>query len=587
MRGMGRRLSLTSFALTSFCALALTSCGTEPEGGVAFSLDDPQGILDTVVLDPAELRIVIFPEASVPPCDSATGRLSPTALRPLPEPSTVRDAAFPESVVDVTIPLTTLTGQSHSVPAGRYTILVRGRGEDTVTFELDQVIASGCVTDTIAAGGTKGVTITMREVTGTGTCGNSTVSPDEQCDDGNTNPGDGCSPTCQTEAFRVNLTDTNAVQQAASVAWGAGTGDAGRSVVAWQTDNSSVGLGMRFLSDRGNTLPLPLDRDLVADTRAGAKLDVAVAVGGGSVLLAYRNAYPNDASSDVRVRAFSLVAPTEGGTALTEATLATETGDGLTAGPASAGRQAAPAVAVLGDGTGLVVFENPTPASGLSGRIYEPGARAGAPAGPFELGAGSTGGRSPVVTAAGAGFVAAYLAGGSVFAQPISATGTAGAPVTIASTSTSGDAPLAIGALRSCGATGPCALIAWESGTGISGAVVGADGALIGATFDIASGAATGPSVAGGTDRFVITWTATDGVYARIFGTNGAPALNRERTTPRTDHAFLVGPSGSAASVSAGGAPSLFTPTTNYYLVVWNDPTVDPAGNIGGRLIPF
>lgn len=32
-------------------------------------------------------------------------------------------------------------------------------------------------------------------------CGNGTVETDEQCDDGNTNSGDGCSSTCQTEAL--------------------------------------------------------------------------------------------------------------------------------------------------------------------------------------------------------------------------------------------------------------------------------------------------------------------------------------------------------------------------------------------------
>ena len=35
--------------------------------------------------------------------------------------------------------------------------------------------------------------------TPTATCGNGSVESGETCDDGNTNPGDGCSATCQTE----------------------------------------------------------------------------------------------------------------------------------------------------------------------------------------------------------------------------------------------------------------------------------------------------------------------------------------------------------------------------------------------------
>src|SRR5471032_871374 len=44
------------------------------------------------------------------------------------------------------------------------------------------------------------------------TCGNGVVDPGEACDDGNTNNGDGCSSTCQTENIatpRVALTVDN------------------------------------------------------------------------------------------------------------------------------------------------------------------------------------------------------------------------------------------------------------------------------------------------------------------------------------------------------------------------------------------
>lgn len=574
MRAMERRFSPLRLACTVLAALGLMSCTDEPTSGVAFSLDDPLGILDPpdgVVLMPAELRLVIFPETS---CDPATGRLTP-------EPDTTEGAPFADAVVDVIIPLTTLTGQSFPVPAGTYTILVRGRGVDRVTTEPDQVIASGCATDSVTAGGTKGITITLREVTGMGTCGNSTVSPDEQCDDGNTADGDGCSASCRTEAFPINIADVIAVQQAAGVAWGAGAGDTGRAIVAWQTDTSSIGLGMRFLGDTGGTLPAPFDRDLRADNLPGTQLDVAVAVGGGRVLLAYQDVFRAD-TIDVRVRSFRIDAPTEGGTALTNGTIATEAAPATTASAASTGTQAAPAVAVQADGNGIVVFENPLSATGISGRIYAPTATVGSGASAFDLGAGSTGATSPVVAATSTGFLVAYLAGASVLVQAVDAAGTASAPVALGTRTAGGTAPLAIGSLTTCAATGPCALVAWEdaaSATGIDGAVIQEDGTEIGSTHPLATSGATGPTVSGGdTSQFVVAWTGADGVHARVFDTGGMPALNHER--PQTSDAFLVAPGGSAPSVSAGGR-------THAYLVVWNDPAQDPSGGVRGRTIPF
>ncbi len=570
---MERRLLSLRFAVM-LCALVLTSCSTEPVGDVTMSLD-PAGIFDDgLVLSPAELRIVIFPETS---CDTATGRLTP-------EPSTAPGATFTDAVVDLTIPLADRMGQRIPLPAGTYTILVRGRGTDRVTMETNQVIASGCMTDTITEGGTKGVSLTMREVTGMGTCGNTTVSPDEQCDDGNTTPGDGCSATCQTEAFPINVSDVADVQQAGSVAWGAGSGDTARAIVAFQTDTSGFGLGMRFLSDAAASLPAPLDRDVVADNRAGAQLEVATAVGGGRVLLAYRDAFPNEAASDVRVRSFRIDAPTEGGTAATEATLATEPAPALVApmGGPSMGRQAAPSVAVLADGTGLVVFENPQSATGLSGRIYAPTATVGSGAAAFVIGAGATGGQSPVVAASGTGFVVAYIAGSNVFAQAVSATGTAAA-ATMVATRSGGTANVAIGALSTCPATGACALIVWEDAaadTGLNAVRVAADASAVGSAFPVVTGAGDErePTVSGNGTQFVVGWTGTDGVRARVFGADGTPALNRER--PQSSDAFLVATGGSLPSVSAGGR-------TGSYLFVWNDPTQDVSGGVRGRAIPF
>ncbi len=574
MRAMGRRFLPFRQLFTLLCALALTSCLAEPATSVALRLDDPLGIFDDgVTLMPAELRVLVLPERA---CDAATGRVTP-------EPSTAPGAAIEEALVDLTIPLGERTGQRVEVPPGTYTIVVRGRGTDRVTTEPNRVIASGCATESITAGGTKGVAITMREVTGMGTCGNSIVSPDEQCDDGNTAAGDGCSAACQTEAIAINLNDTDAVQKGASVGWGAGPGDAGRAIVAFQTDTSGFGLGMRFLDDVGAPLASPLDRDVVADNRAGAQLDVAVAVGGGRVLLAYQDAFPNEPASDVRVRSFRVDAPSVGGTASTEATLATEAAPALMAGPASMGRQAAPSVAVRSDGTGLVVFEDPQSPTGMSGRVYAPTATVGSGMGAFVVGAGATGGRGPVAAATATGFVVAYVAGAAVFAQPIDAAGVAGTPVMIATRTGSPEPRVAIGALTTCPATGACALVAWEDAaadTGLNATLVAGDGSAVGAVFPVVGGAGDErePAVTGGADRFVVAWTAPDGVRARLFGPDGAAALNRER--PSTSDAFLVGPGGSAPAVAAGGRG-------RNYVVAFSDPAQDPAGGIRGRTLPF
>jgi hypothetical protein len=142
---------------------------------------------------------------------------------------------------------------------------------------------------------------------------------------------------------------------------------------------------------------------------------------------------------------------------------------------------------------------------------------------------------------------------------------------------------LAVGALETCGATGGCALLAWEDSaadTGLNAIVLAASGSPVGTTFPIVTGAGDerDPSVAGGTDRFVVAWAGTEGVYTRIFGSDGMPALNRER--PQTSNAFLVGPGGTAPSAAVGGRAAS-------YLVVWSDPTQDASGGVRGRAIPF
>src|SRR6185369_12452785 len=44
-------------------------------------------------------------------------------------------------------------------------------------------------------------------------CGNGVLNGAEQCDDGNPNGGDGCSPSCQVEADYVCMQDTSGVSK--------------------------------------------------------------------------------------------------------------------------------------------------------------------------------------------------------------------------------------------------------------------------------------------------------------------------------------------------------------------------------------
>src|SRR6185295_14704373 len=52
---------------------------------------------------------------------------------------------------------------------------------------------------------TTSTTSSTTSTTIAGTCGNGVAQGDEECDDGNTSPGDGCSPTCQLESVNPAL----------------------------------------------------------------------------------------------------------------------------------------------------------------------------------------------------------------------------------------------------------------------------------------------------------------------------------------------------------------------------------------------
>jgi cysteine-rich repeat protein len=73
--------------------------------------------------------------------------------------------------------------------------------------ECDGALLGGMTCATVPGGFTDG-TLTCAsdcrfDTSGCSTCGNNVPEPGEECDDGNTTAGDGCSPTCQHEALPV------------------------------------------------------------------------------------------------------------------------------------------------------------------------------------------------------------------------------------------------------------------------------------------------------------------------------------------------------------------------------------------------
>jgi cysteine-rich repeat protein len=563
------------------CALvggALAGCAVEPVVPVAMRLDDPLALFDRI--DGRRLRVLVFP-ADTHACAPGTGLVTPEPPR---DPAS---APVPEAIVDLPIEFASGAARARAevqVPAGRYTILVRGRGTDRVSMEPDKVIASGCATAAVDEGATQGVPITLREITSTGTCGNAIVSPDEQCDDGNTASGDGCSATCRTEPFAANTT-TGGTQRLPAVAWGAGAGETGRAVVLFESEPAPSTIRGRFLDDRGAPLA-PGAPDLSIDVQVAAEPpfalgEAAAAAGGGVVTVAYRD-YRGPPNFDVRVKRFRLANPAD----LTSlaSTLPTEPAPATTPGAGSAGEQGPPAVAALPDGRALVVF---THMGALGARLYAAPAPGGPPptvgegAGALMLGvAGAT---APAVAAVGGAFIVTYLQGGMAFAQRVDASTGAGDPP-VALGPAPGGTRTAIGALPSCPATGGCALAAWDSdGSTVTARLVAADGAPVGAApLAVPSRPGAGraqPAVTAGAGRFLVVWQESAGLRGRLFTSDGSPAANRERP-PTSDDFEVAGPGASDPRVATGGRDGAA-------LVVWTDPSRDPAGGVSARLLPL
>jgi hypothetical protein len=254
--------------------------------------------------------------------------------------------------------------------------------------------------------------------------------------------------------------------------------------------------------------------------------------------------------------------------------------------------QLQPRIAAMSRGDVLVVFADSTSGTGISGRTF--GAGTTTPAGPdaFEVGSGVPGvATASAVAAHGGGFVVALAAGGDVFVQRLGADGSpdggldnvATGPDAVGNDDQPGIAALDDGSF----------FVAWRSDradaaagtTAIRGRAFSAAGAPVGEVIDVnttADGNQELPSVAAAHGRFVVAWRhGPGGVRARLFDAGGTPARNRE-PMPSSDDFAVTGNDARTVSIAAGGID-----TAGRFSVVWEDRTLDVAGDIQARSYPL
>ncbi len=533
---------------SSLALLALlASCQADVRGS-ALAINDPLDLIDDVQ---GPLRLFVL-EADAFACDATTGQVAP-------EVPDVAEGMFLDAVADLSL---TVSGsramQEVEVPAGDYVVLVRGKGTDPVSMRPDVFIATGCASVAgLESGQTRAVPITLLPLVGSGVCGDGTPSPDEQCEDGNTTDGDGCSATCRVEPFTVNTT-TAAVQNNPQV----GSAPGQRFYVGYDSDNATSIL--RVLEADGSTVTNPsalsTDADIdaaLADISNGAQLQSALAVHtDGRVAWAFADF--NGGPSDIRVAFTSRDRNPEGPTALVVDGVASE-----------------PRVAFAGNGAAMVVYQDMGSATGLSAQVFAPAAAT--PSGtPMPVGAGA-GNAAPAIAGTGTGFVVAYAGGGGVFAQRFGADGAVvdATPLAVSSGAAAQDQPTV--AAMSDGSF----LVAWRdaaidgAGTGIAYRRYGADGAPSGeaaAANTTTAGDQSAPAAAANADAYVIAFASGGGVRASVFDPNGNRRPNRE--APPTAADFALSASGAEPAVAAGGDGA--------FLAVWAE-----GGDIRGALHPL
>ncbi|MEZ4336955.1 MAG: myxococcus cysteine-rich repeat containing protein [Sandaracinaceae bacterium] len=525
---------MRSPSLAAVLALvAATSCAPPVEGR-AMAIHDPLALIDDVE---GPLRLFVLPGDTYA-CDGTTGMVSP-------EVPDVPEGMFLDAIADLSLNVTgSMASTMLEVPEGNYTVLVRGKGTDPVTLIPDVFIATGCATSAISNGDTREVRITLQPIFGMGVCGDGTFSPDEQCEDGNTMDGDGCSSACRTEPFIVNTT-TAGVQNHASVGGAPGQ----RWSITYDSTNTSILL--RTLAPDGSTITSPsvlaMDADMdtiLSDVELGSQLlaDVAVA-SDGRIGLAFVDF---NAGPDIRVAFFGSDRVPQNGAA------SIRVYDGSSGSPGGA-----PAVAFAGDGTMMVVYEDATSSTGLSGATFASGSFT--PNGPFAVGGGLSAASQPDVAGTSDGFVVVMSAGGDLHLQRFGADGTArDAAAAVVSAGTGVQDQGAVAATR-----GGDFLVVWRdeqidgNGAGIGARAYAADGTPRQEAFVLnteTSGAQSQPAVAAGTNSFLVAFVSGSTARARYVSSMGDPLTNREQ--PPTSADFPLSPSATEVAAAGGGTDS-------------------------------
>lgn len=536
------------------CASLASSCGGDV-GSTGLAINDPLDLIDDV--DAGTLRLFVLPAESYA-CEATTGAVSPW-------PEDVEQGMLEDAVADITLDVASSRARGEvQVPGGEYTVLVRGKGTDPVTMIPNTFIATGCARVAIGAGETQEIRITLIPIVGEGVCGDGTLSPDEQCEDGNTTDGDGCSSACRTEPFVVSTAPMGLT----------GPTVAGAPAQRWSLAYSTTERRtlVRLLEPTGATITSPsaLMTDALLDGIVGGLsgtyifADTAVASSGriGTAVTQFFSG-----AAHVRVAFFDQNRTPEADSILVRGDLA-------------AAAQPESSVAFAGDGAFLVVFEDSTSPSGLSGQIFAAGSRTPIAPDPFVVGSGATLASDAVAAGASDHFVVAFAAGGDVFVQRFGTDGTArdAAGVSVLADAAGMQGEPAVAALPD-----GRALVAWRdtegdgAGSAVRARAFDAVGAPAGDAFVLnttTAGDQGAPSIAAAGETFLALFSSGGGVRGRVVAANGTPLPNRDR--PPTTADFEVAAAGTEPVAAAGG------PGGATFMTAWAN-----GGNVHARLFTF
>ncbi len=538
---------------------ALTAClsGLSVEG-ITLAMDDPSGLLARATA----ARLLVLP-AEGRRC-LADGGIEP----PVPDD-------FAESPREASAVLELSTGAPRAettaivLAEGDYLVFVQARGDDPLSGRRDAPIGHGCAEATVEGGETAMVRIQLHAVVVEGVCGDGALDADEQCDDGGTADGDGCSATCRTEPVLAGIAvggESLGIQDQPALAWRPGQ----RLVLSYRNkpDRESPDVHVRIFSEVGEPLssPAALAVGFPVDRITGEQRTPSLDVAAGGALVAFH---------DVRS------ALTQGGDVRTRH-VATGTGEPDPSGSMPSrgvsgflhdpneGTQRAPVVSLREDGEALVVFEDSRQPSGLAARRLPAGS--GVPAASstdaWPVGASSAGpGVSPALTRLPNGWLLAFEAAGDVWVQRLDETGrpegSPSRPLEGADAEGRQGQP-ALATLQDPSSGEPRILLAWEEegprgdddGSTIRALLLDASGTPLGSPVRVPTttvGNQTAPAVTARSferagmryARFVVLWQHGRTARARLFDERLNPALYR--TAPPSAGDFEV------ASNAAGG----------------------------------